>query len=229
MLGGLETELARAEASCDELNKQIKTMTCQLKEVDGDRTRLERELRVRETDVAAGDKELNARQREIEERWQVLETEARRLSEHEQELETQSIELAAQERALALAIDHITEKSGNLRFVEISLDARSEELDERERALEEKLLRPEREECPVERSEAGYAGRTAGLSWRKRLAKATEKRFTQIEQDLQGWDIQPQDDGPDDREGDWWAKQLGQTAGDRASKESVSGGLRAIK
>jgi chromosome segregation ATPase len=228
MLGGLETELARAEASCDELNRQIEAMTCQLKEAGGDRARLERELRAWETDIAAGDKELTERRREIEERWRALETEAHRLSEHEQELEIQGIELAAQERALVLAIDHISEKSTELRLLEISLDARSEELDERERAIEEKLRRPEREERSIdEQIEAARAGRATGLSWRQRLVKATEKQLTQIEQDLQGWDIQQQND-PDDREGDWWALQLGQTVEDKASRESVSGGLRAI-
>jgi len=240
MLGGLETELARAEASCDELNGQIETMTRQLREADGDRSRLERELQARETDLAAGGKELSAREREIEERRRELETRVQRLGVREQELETQGIELSAQERALALAIDHLTEKSGNLRFLEITLDARSQELDEREHQIEEKLSRLERAERPSEKIEAGYAGKAADFDWRRLLAKATEKRLTRIEQDLQGsdiqpqddlqqgWDVQPQDD-PGDREGGWWARQLGQTAGDEASKESVSGGLRAIK
>ncbi|MHB8060968.1 MAG: hypothetical protein ACYDHO_09090 [Gaiellaceae bacterium] len=235
MLSGLDAELARARARLGELEEQAELQARQLKETDADRKRLEQELRTGNADQASGDGVLAARGRELDGRRRAMEKEAARLGEREEGLEILGIELAAQERALALAIDQIAEKSGSLRDLEISLDMRSEEIDERERdvesagaMIEEKLRTLERTEQRIEQIKAGYAERIAALEQRELRVSEAEAQRPDQEQDTQGW-VDRLKSELGDRDGDWWAKQLGRSTGEKASKESTSGRLRAIK
>ena len=126
-LGGIESELALTKARSDKLEGQIEEKVTQLKEADFDRRRLERELRVREVDLSAGTADQT---RELDGRERALAMRAEELVEREERLERHGAELAAQERALAVAIDQLAEKSEELRDLELSLDARGEEIEE---------------------------------------------------------------------------------------------------
>jgi chromosome segregation ATPase len=158
-------------------------------------------------------------------------------------LNNRSEELDGREVTLQANIERIGKATGSdlERLTELSatLEQRTRELDERERELEgtdkvieERLRKLDRKERRVEHVEAGYLDRVARLEprldQRDRFSEETEKRIAQNEDDLQSWVGQPQSD-LGEREGDWWAKQLGQRAEEKAPKERVSGGLRAIK
>jgi chromosome segregation ATPase len=218
MLGHLEAELAQATARADELEKQIKTKVTQLKEADDDRKRLERELRVRDVGIAAGETGRTARERRLEGREQALESKARELLGREEALETHGIELAAQERALALAIDQLAERSENLRDLEIFLDSRREKIDELEASIH----------IDAERIDTERKLREQHLEQRERAVKEAETCLTQKEQDLEGCVDQLRSD-LGECDGDWWAKQLGRSGDKKEPVEKpASGRLRAI-
>jgi chromosome segregation ATPase len=156
-------------------------------------------------------------------------------------LNNRSEELDGREVTLQANIERIEQATGGdlERLTELSatLEQRTRELDERElegtdKVIEGRLRKLDRKERRVEHVEAGYLDRVARLEQRleqrDRFSEETEKRIAQNEDDLQGWVGQPQSD-LGEREGDWWAKQLGQRAEEKAPKERVSGGLRAIK
>ena len=106
--------------------------------------------------------------------------------------------------------------------IEASYEERLADLEQREPEADAK----ERRAASIE---ADCELREQRLERRERAVEANEKRLTQKEQDLQGWVGQLQSDLTE-REGDWWAKQLGQVAVKEASskKEPGSSRLRVI-